>query len=120
MSGPSIYQPQNSVIAWIERRLPIFGLIHSSFIAYPTPRNLNYWWTFGGILAFMLAVQIVTGIVLAMHYTPHVDYAFNSVQHLKRDVPYGWLLQPLHTNGASMFFLAAYIHAFRGMYYGSY
>ncbi|MEA2883509.1 MAG: ubiquinol-cytochrome c reductase cytochrome b/c1 subunit, partial [Bradyrhizobium sp.] len=70
MSGPSTYQPQNSVIAWIERRLPIFGLIHSSFIAYPTPRNLNYWWTFGGILSFMLAVQIVTGVILAMHYTP--------------------------------------------------
>jgi ubiquinol-cytochrome c reductase cytochrome b/c1 subunit len=120
MSGQSIYQPQNAFLRWLERRLPIGGLIHSSFVVYPTPRNLNYWWTFGGILAFMLAVQIVTGIVLAMHYTPHVDYAFNSVQHFKRDVPYGWLLQPLHANGASMFFLAAYIHAFRGMYYGSY
>jgi ubiquinol-cytochrome c reductase cytochrome b/c1 subunit len=120
MSGQSTYQPQNAFLRWLERRLPIGGLIHSSFVVYPTPRNLNYWWTFGGILAFMLAVQIVTGIVLAMHYTPHVDYAFNSVQHFKRDVPYGWLLQPLHANGASMFFLAAYIHAFRGMYYGSY
>jgi ubiquinol-cytochrome c reductase cytochrome b/c1 subunit len=120
MSGQSTYQPQNAFLRWLERRLPIGGLIHSSFVVYPTPRNLNYWWTFGGILTFMLAVQIVTGIVLAMHYTPHVDYAFNSVQHFKRDVPYGWLLQPLHANGASLFFLAAYIHAFRGMYYGSY
>jgi ubiquinol-cytochrome c reductase cytochrome b/c1 subunit len=120
MSGQSTYKPQNAFLRWLERRLPIGGLIHSSFVVYPTPRNLNYWWTFGGILAFMLAVQIVTGIVLAMHYTPHVDYAFNSVQHFKRDVPYGWLLQPLHANGASLFFLAAYIHAFRGMYYGSY
>ena len=120
MSGPSSYQPQNAVLRWIERRLPIGGLIHSSFIAYPTPRNLNYWWTFGGILAFMLAVQIVTGIVLAMHYTPHVDYAFNSVEQIMRDVNYGWLLRYVHANGASMFFLAAYIHAFRGMYYGSY
>src|SRR5215510_12344670 len=111
MSGQSTYQPQNAGLRWLERRLPICGLIHSSFVAYPTPRNLNYWWTFGGILAFMLAVQIVTGIVLAMHYTPHVDHAFNSVQHFKRDVPFGWLLQPIHANGASMFFLAAYIHA---------
>ena len=100
--------------------MPIGGLIHSSFVAYPTPRNLNYWWTFGGILSFMLGVQIITGIVLAMHYTPHVDFAFNSVEHIMRDVNYGWLLRYLHANGASMFFLAAYIHMFRGMYYGSY
>ncbi len=94
--------------------------MHSSFVAYPTPRNLNYWWTFGGILSFMLGVQIVTGIVLAMHYTPHVDMAFNSVEHIMRDVNYGWLLRYLHANGASMFFLAVYIHMFRGLYYGSY
>ncbi len=120
MSGQSTYQPQNAALRWLERRLPIGGLIHSSFVAYPTPRNLNYWWTFGGILAVMLAVQIVTGIVLAMHYTPHVDYAFNSVETIMRDVNYGWLLRYVHSNGASMFFLAAYIHMFRGMYYGSY
>ena len=120
MSGHSTYQPQSAFMKWLERRLPIGGLIHSSFVAYPTPRNLNYWWTFGGILAFMLAVQIVTGIVLAMHYTPHVDFAFNSVEHIMRDVNYGWLLRYVHANGASMFFLAAYIHMFRGMYYGSY
>jgi ubiquinol-cytochrome c reductase cytochrome b/c1 subunit len=120
MSGHAIYQPQNKFVQWLEKRLPIGGLIHSSFVAYPTPRNLNYWWTFGGILAFMLSVQIITGIVLAMHYTPHVDYAFNSVEHIMRDVNYGWLLRYVHSNGASMFFLAAYIHAFRGMYYGSY
>ena len=105
---------------WLEHRLPIGGLIHSSFVAYPTPRNLNYWWTFGGILSFMLGVQIVTGIVLAMHYTPHVDLAFNSVETIMRDVNYGWLLRYLHANGASMFFLAVYIHMFRGLYYGSY
>jgi ubiquinol-cytochrome c reductase cytochrome b/c1 subunit len=120
MSGQSTYQPQNGFLRWLERRLPIGGLIHSSFVVYPVPRNLNYWWTFGGILAFMLAVQIVTGVVLAMHYTPHVDHAFNSVEQIMRDVNYGWLLRYLHSNGASMFFLAAYIHAFRGMYYGSY
>ena len=64
---------------WLEARLPIASLIHASFVDYPTPRNLNYWWTFGGILSFMLGVQIVTGIVLVMHYTPHADMAFNSV-----------------------------------------
>jgi ubiquinol-cytochrome c reductase cytochrome b/c1 subunit len=93
MSGHTIYQPQNGFMRWLERRLPIMGLVHSSFVAYPTPRNLNYWWTFGGILSFMLAAQIVTGIVLAMHYTPHVDHAFNSVETIMRDVNYGCLLR---------------------------
>jgi ubiquinol-cytochrome c reductase cytochrome b/c1 subunit len=120
MSGPSDYQPQNSVLKWIERRLPILGLVHSSFVVYPTPRNLNYWWTFGGILSFMLAVQIITGVILAMHYTPEATMAFNSVEGIVRDVNYGWLLRYLHSNGASMFFIAVYIHMFRGLYYGSY
>jgi ubiquinol-cytochrome c reductase cytochrome b/c1 subunit len=120
MSGTSTYQPQNKILQWFEKRLPIGGLIHSSFVAYPTPRNLNYWWTFGGILSFMLGVQIITGVVLAMHYTPHVDFAFKSVETIMRDVNYGWLLRYLHANGASMFFIAVYIHIFRGMYYGSY
>lgn len=120
MSGHSTYQPQSGFMKWMESRLPIAGLVHSSFIAYPTPRNLNYWWTFGGILSFMLGVQIITGIVLAMHYTPHATMAFNSVESIMRDVNYGWLLRYLHSNGASMFFIAVYIHMFRGMYYGSY
>jgi len=120
MSGPSSYNPQNPVLKWVERRLPIGGLIHSSFVAYPTPRNLNYWWTFGAILSMMLGVQIITGIILAMHYTPHVDFAFKSVELIVRDVNYGWLLRYLHSNGASMFFIAVYIHMFRGLYYGSY
>ena len=120
MSGPLSYQPKSPILRWLERRLPIGGLIYSSFVVYPTPRNLNYWWTFGGILTFMLGVQIVTGIVLAMHYTAHVDFAFNSVEQIMRDVNYGWLLRYVHMNGASMFFFAGYIHMFRGMYYGSY
>src|SRR5213080_1117297 len=120
MSGPSDYQPSHPALKWIERRLPIMGLVHSSFVAYPTPRNLNYWWAFGAILSFLLGAQIVTGIVLAMHYTPHVDHAFNSVEHIMRDVNWGWLLRYAHAVGASMFFLAAYIHLFRGLYYGSY
>ena len=120
MSGPSTYQPQNGFLKWLEQRLPIGGLIHSSFVAYPTPRNLNYWWTFGGILSMMLALQIVTGVILVMHYTPHVDLAFNSVEGIVRDVNYGWLLRNMHAAGASMFFIAVYIHMFRGLYYGSY
>ena len=94
--------------------------MHSSFIVFPNPRNLNYWWTFGGILSFMLVAQIVTGVVLAMHYTPEVSLAFTSVEHIMRDVNYGWLLRYAHANGASMFFLAVYIHMLRGLYYGSY
>jgi ubiquinol-cytochrome c reductase cytochrome b/c1 subunit len=120
MSGEPIYQPRSAFMKWLERRLPIASLIYSSFIVYPTPRNLNYWWTFGGILAFMLGVQIITGVVLAMHYTPHVDFAFDSVEGIMRDVNYGWLLRYIHANGASFFFVAVYIHIARGMYYGSY
>jgi quinol-cytochrome oxidoreductase complex cytochrome b subunit len=120
MQPHSIYQPRSGFMKWLEARLPIWSLIHSSFVSYPTPRNLNYWWTFGGILSVVLTIQIVTGIVLAMHYTPHVAYAFNSVESIMRDVNYGWLLRYVHAVGASMFFLAAYIHLFRGLYYGSY
>lgn len=120
MSGHSTYQPQSAFMKWMERRLPIASLVHSSFVVYPTPRNLNYWWTFGAILSVMLVAQLVTGIVLVMHYTPHETMAFNSVEHLMRDVNYGWLIRYLHSNGAAMFFLAAYVHMFRGMYYGSY
>ena len=120
MSGPSDFQPSNPALKWIERRLPIFGLIHSSFVAYPTPRNLNYWWTFGAILSLMLGLQILTGVILAMHYTPHADLAFKSVELIVRDVNYGWLLRNMHACGASMFFFAVYIHMFRGLYYGSY
>src|SRR6187455_2652018 len=120
MSGPSDFQPTNPALKWIERRLPIMGLMHSSFVAYPTPRNLNYWWTFGAILSMMLGVQILTGVILAMHYTPHADLAFKSVELIVRDVNFGWLLRNMHACGASMFFFAVYIHMFRGLYYGSY
>ena len=120
MSGPSTYVPKSALGRWFESRLPIMGLIHSSFVVYPTPRNLNYFWTFGGILSIMLMVQIITGIVLVMHYTPHVDYAFSSVELIMRDVNWGWMLRYTHANGASMFFVAVYIHMLRGLYYGSY
>jgi ubiquinol-cytochrome c reductase cytochrome b subunit len=120
MEGHSTYVPKSGLAKWFESRLPLIGLIHSTAVSYPVPRNINYLWTFGGILAFMLTAQIVTGVVLAMHYTPEATMAFNSVEHTMRDVNYGWLLRYLHSNGASMFFLAVYIHLFRGMYYGSY
>ena len=120
MSGPSTFVPKSALGRWFESRLPIGGLVHSSFIVYPTPRNLNYWWTFGAILSFMLGAQIITGIVLAMHYTPHIDHAFDSIEHIMRDVNWGWFIRYAHSNGASMFFVAVYIHMFRGLYYGSY
>ena len=120
MSGHSNYVPKSAVGRWFERRLPIMGLIHSSFVVFPNPRNLNYYWTFGGILAFMLVSQILTGVVLAMHYAANVDLAFNSVEQIMRDVNYGWMLRYLHANGASMFFVAVYVHIARGLYYGSY
>jgi ubiquinol-cytochrome c reductase cytochrome b subunit len=87
---------------------------------YPTPKNLSYWWNFGSLAGIALVIMIVSGITLAMHYTPHVDYAFDSVERIMRDVNYGWLIRYIHMNGASFFFIVVYIHIFRGLYYGSY
>jgi len=120
MSGPSTYVPKTVFTKWLDTRLPILRLANDTVSTYPTPRNLNIWYTFGGILTFCLGVQIVTGIVLAMHYVPNAGMAFDSVENIMRDVNYGWLLRYIHSNGASMFFLAVYIHIFRGLYYGSY
>lgn len=120
MAHKDTYVPKSAFTKWLDDRLPILRMMHVQFTDFPTPKNLNYLWTFGGILFFFLVVQIVTGIVLAMHYTPHVDFAFDSVEHIMRDVNYGWLLRYVHFNGASLFFLAVYIHMFRGLYYGSY
>jgi len=120
MSGESTFQTNNAVIKWIEYRLPIFSFIHGSAVAYPTPKNLNYWWNMGSLAGIMLVLQIVTGVVLAMHYTPHASMAFDSTEHIMRDVNYGWLLRYMHANGASFFFIVVYIHIFRGLYYGSY
>jgi ubiquinol-cytochrome c reductase cytochrome b subunit len=118
--GHSTYTPTTGIGRWIDSRLPLPRLVHDSFVSYPVPRNLNYAYTFGGILSIMLVVQIVTGIVLAMHYSAHVDMAFDSVEKIMRDVNSGWLLRYMHANGASMFFIAVYLHIARGMYYGSY
>ena len=120
MSGHSNYEPKTGIERWLDVRLPVVRLAYDSIIDFPTPKNLNYWWTFGGILAVCLGIQLVTGIVLAMHYVPHVDHAFASVERIMRDVNYGWLIRYMHANGASMFFIAVYIHMFRGLYYGSY
>ena len=113
------YVPKSKFGKWFNDRLPLLSLA-SHLTDYPTPKNLNYWWTFGGILTFCLITQIVTGLTLAMHYIAHADLAFESVEHIMRDVNYGWLIRYIHSNGASMFFLAVYIHIFRSLFYGSY
>ena len=120
MAHESTYKPGNGFSKWLDDRLPVFRLMHDQFGVFPMPRNLNYLWTFGGILTFFLVVQVLSGIVLAMHYVPHESMAFASVEHIMRDVNWGWLLRYMHANGGSMFFLAVYIHIIRGMYYGSY
>src|SRR6202142_2612660 len=120
MSGPSTYVAKTALTRWLDTRLPILRFAGDTLMTFPTPRNLNFWYTFGGILTFCLGVQIVTGTVLAMHYVPNSDLAFNSVESIMRDVNYGWLLRYVHMNGASMFFIAVYLHIFRGLYYGSY
>jgi ubiquinol-cytochrome c reductase cytochrome b subunit len=120
MSGPSTYVPQSGLTRWLDTRLPIIRFAHDTIITFPTPRNLNIWYAFGAILTFMLTIQIVTGIVLAMHYVPNAGLAFDSVESIMRDINYGWLIRYMHANGASFFFIAVYIHMFRGLYYGSY
>lgn len=111
---------QGGVINWIDQRLPIFWFLNKELVEYPTPKNLNYMWNFGSLAGITLVVMILTGIFLAMHYTPHVNYAFASVEHIMRDVNFGWLIRYIHMNGASIFFIVVYMHMFRGMYYGSY
>ncbi|WP_294644277.1 cytochrome b/b6 [uncultured Aureimonas sp.] len=120
MSGPSSYVPNNGVMRWLDARLPLPRLLYDSFVAFPVPRNLSYAYTFGGILALFLGIQILTGVVLAMHYAANSGIAFQSVESIVRDVNWGWLLRYMHANGASFFFIAVYIHIFRGLYYGSY
>ncbi|HTN61340.1 MAG TPA: cytochrome b N-terminal domain-containing protein [Devosia sp.] len=120
MSEHSTYTPGTGIEKWLDDRLPIIRFSKEHLMDFPTPKNLNYWWTFGAILAIMLVVQIVTGVILAMHYTPNVALAFDSVEHIKRDINGGRIIQAVHSVGASMFFAAVYVHIFRGMYFGSY
>ena len=99
---------------------PLLSTVNEHLIDYPTPSNLTYWWGFGSLAGICLLIQILTGIFLAMHYTPHIDLAFASVEHIMRDVEGGWFLRYMHANGASMFFIVVYLHLLRGLYYGSY
>ncbi len=110
----------NPIIRWVDDRLPIFSFMDHEYNQFPMPKNLNYWWNFGALATICLVTLIVTGIVLAMHYTAESTMAFDSVERIMRDVNYGWLIRYIHSNGASMFFIVVYIHIFRGLYYGSY
>jgi len=113
------YEPSSKGEKWLDSRLPIVGLLYNTLMI-PTPKNLNWMWIWGIVLTFTLVLQIVTGIVLVMHYTPHVDMAFASVEHIMRNVNGGHMIRYFHMNGASLFFVAVYLHIFRGLYYGSY
>ena len=110
---------KNRFVEWVDYRLPIFTFMHHQLDEYPTPKNLSYWWNFGSLAGITPVIMILTGIVLAMHYTPEAGSAFDSVEHIMRDVIYGWLIRYLHTTGASMFFALVYLHTARGLYYGS-
>lgn len=103
---------------WVKNS--ILSVVNNHLVDYPTPINQNYFFGFGSLAGVMLIIQILTGIFLAMHYTPHIDLAFSSVEHIMRDVNNGWLIRYAHANGASFFFIMVYIHIFRGLYYGSY
>lgn len=115
------YEPQNGVMKWLDERLPLPRLVYDAVGAgYPTPRNLNYMWNFGSLAGFFLVVQIITGVILAMHYAANADVAFATTEHIMRNVNWGWLMRYAHANGASFFFIVIYLHIFRGFYYSSY
>ncbi|MBR0553708.1 cytochrome b [Stakelama marina] len=115
------YRPKNPVMRWLDEKLPLPRLAYNAIGAgYPVPRNLNYFWNFGVLAGAALAIQIITGVVLAMHYAADSAVAFDSVEHIMRDINAGWFLRYAHATGASMFFIVVYTHIFRGLYYGSY
>jgi ubiquinol-cytochrome c reductase cytochrome b/c1 subunit len=120
MTGLFKSEMKNPVVRWIDTRMPLFTLMQKEYGSFPTPKNFNYFWNFGALAMINLMIMIATGVFLAMHYTPSAAGAFDSVQHIMRDVNYGWLIRYVHMNGASLFFIVVYIHMFRGMYYGSY
>ncbi|UFN50894.1 cytochrome b/b6 [Roseomonas sp. OT10] len=122
MAAPGLIESdiKNPVLRWVDQRLPVFSMMEKEYGTFPTPKNFNYFWNFGALAMINLVIMIATGIFLAMNYTPHVNYAFDSVERIMRDVNYGWLLRYAHANGASMFFIVVYIHMYRGLYYGSY
>jgi len=112
--------PFKGVVGWIDNRLPIFRMFKYEYLDFQVPKNLSYLWSLGGILMICLIFLIVTGLVLGMHYKPSSSEAFESVEKIMRDVNFGWLIRYMHMNFASFFFIAVYIHIFRGLYYGSY
>lgn len=114
------YKPKSNFLSWLADRLPIDHFIKHHFTHYYLPNNLNFWYVFGALGLFLLALQIITGLWLMMFYTPTPETAFNSVEVLMREVPYGWLLRYLHSTGASFFFIIVYCHIFRSLLYGSY
>ncbi len=115
------YEPKAPLMRYLDEKLPLPRFVYNAIGAgYPVPRNLNYWWNFGVLAGFCLVLQIVTGIILAMHYAANAGVAFNSVEHIMRDVNWGWMLRYGHANGASFFFMVLYLHIFRGFFYGSY
>ena len=120
MAAPSKSEMKNPILRWVDTRLPLLSLMQREYAVFPTPKNFNYFWAFGGLAMVSLMVMIATGVFLAMAYTPHVSMAFDSVERIMRDVNYGWLLRYAHANGASLFFVVVYVHTFRGLYYGSY
>jgi len=113
-------QWKNPVVRWVDSRFPVFSWLHHEYNEYPMPRNCNYLWSFGAISMVMLVIMVLTGLFLAMHYTANTTLAFASVERIMRDVNFGWLIRYIHMNGASFFFIAVYIHIFRGLFYGSY
>jgi ubiquinol-cytochrome c reductase cytochrome b subunit len=115
------YEPKVPLMRWLDEKLPLPRLVYNAIGAgYPVPRNLNYFWNFGVLAGMALVIQIVTGVVLAMHYAANAGVAFGSVERIMRDVNAGWFLRYAHANGASMFLAVVYIHIARGLYYGSY
>jgi len=115
------YKPSHPFMVWMDEKLPLPRFVYNAVGGgYPVPRNLNYWWNFGFLALICLIMQIVTGVVLAMHYAPNMGVAFDSTEHIMRDVNWGWMLRYAHANGASAFFVVIYIHIFRGFFFGSY
>ncbi len=115
------YKPSHPAMVWLDEKLPLPRLVYNAVGGgYEVPRNLNYFWNFGFLAGLCLMIQIVTGVILAMHYGGNTAVAFNSVEHIMRDVNWGWMLRYAHANGASAFFVVVYLHIFRGFFYGSY
>ena len=120
MEKKPLTSPYSGVLGWIDARLPIPRMLDREYLQFRVPKNLTYFWSFGGILMLTLMSLIISGLALGMHYKPSADEAFDSVQRIMRDVNYGWLIRYMHMNAAHFFFIAVYIHIFRGIYFGSY